>query len=298
MTSEPTATERDEAAAKPADRPAPRPERPAEKLPAYDGDAFGLEAGKVQQIAIEDLSLDDQTYRFRIDLRPEVLVDSIMSHGMQIPLIARPHPKKDDKLQLVCGFRRAYAAKAAGLKKVPVVVRELGDEQAYVLSYAENEFRKTFGDLDRAAAIVKLKRSGKTTVQVAALYRLGERQVQRLGALIDYPAVLKNAVGDHESGVSLAHALHLMQAEKKYRGFDVAEWVKRVKKEKLSIKDMLAAIRADFGKKRRASRSFSVSGGGDHVAFTVSALLAAPARTREAALRRLEDVVQQLRKAR
>jgi len=297
MTSEPTATERDEAAAKPADRPAPRPERAAEKLPAYDGDAFGLEAGKVQQIAIEDLNLDDQTYRFRVDLRHELLVDSIKSHGMQIPLIARPQPKKD-KLQLVCGFRRAYAAKAAGLKKVPVVVRELGDEQAYVLSYAENEFRKTFGDLDRAAAIMKLKTSGKTTVQVAALYRLGERQVQRLDALTDYPAVLKNAVGDHESGVSLAHALHLMQAEKKYKGFDVAEWVKRVKKEKLSIKDMLAGIHADFGKKRRTARSFSVSGGGDHVAFTVSALLAAPGRTREAALRRLEDVVRQLRKAR
>jgi ParB family chromosome partitioning protein len=266
--------------------------RPPKPTQPYPGPTFGIDEGKVEQVALDDLRLDDTTYQFRVALNAEALVDSVKTHGIQIPLIARRLPKTG-KLQLVCGFRRANAARLAGLERVPVVVRELSDEQAHILSYAENEFRRTMNDLDRAHAIAKLRETGKTVEQVAELYRLSDRQVRRLQELQDYPDVVRRAVADEESGVTTTHALLLMQAERRYRAFDVAAWIRRVRKERLSVDDLRQAIRQEVGSGRRKTAPFRKRG--DRVVFSIKALQEAPARTREAAVRQLREILKELK---
>lgn len=275
----------------------PQPKRrgpPPEELPAYNGPTFGLDAGKVEEIPLDRLDTGDQTFQYRVDLRAEALVDSVKSHGIQVPLVARPRPHKDGYYQLICGFRRATAAKLAGLTKVPVVVRELDDQQAQILSYAENEQRKTFNDLDRAQAFAKLRDAKKTTEQIASLFRLGERQVQRLEALLKYPDALKKAVGDEDSGVSTTHALIIMQASRKLGAkLDVAEWVKRIKKEKLSLDALRQAIREETRPKR--SRRKLVRRKGDIVSFNLKAVRKADDDERKRAISELQEILKRLK---
>jgi len=270
-----------------------RGRRPAE-LPAYGGPSFGLDSGKVDEIPLEKLDVEDTTFQFRVDLRAEALVDSVKSHGIQVPLVARPRPRKDGHYQLICGFRRATAAKLAGLTKVPVVVRDLDDQRAQILSYAENEQRKTFSDLDRAQAISKLRESGNKTEVIAGLLRLGDRQVQRLEALLSYPDILKRAVGDEGSGVTTTHALIVMQASLKFGSkLDVAEWVKRIKKEKLSLHDLKQALREET--RPRHSRRKLVRRKGDIVSFNLKAVRKADDEERKRAISELEGILKRLK---
>jgi ParB/RepB/Spo0J family partition protein len=190
-----------------------------------------------------------------------LLVDSVKNHGIQVPLVVRKHPRKKDKFQIVCGFRRATAAHQVGYERVPVVIRDLKDEEAHILSYAENENRKTLSDLDRANGIAKLRATKKTTAQVAGLYRLSERQVQRLEGLLEYPDELKKALDNDESGVTTTHALVLMQATKKPGArLDLKEWISRIRKERMTVEALRSAMRESFAERRRSRRPWRWSG--------------------------------------
>ncbi|MBI5499773.1 MAG: ParB/RepB/Spo0J family partition protein [Deltaproteobacteria bacterium] len=268
--------------------------RPPKELPAYEGPAFGLEASKVEQVSTARIDIEDTTFQFRVDLRAEALVDSIRSHGIQTPLVLRLPPGNTGYYQIVCGFRRATAAQMLRLSTVPAVVRDLDDQQAQILSYAENEQRKTFSDLDRAQAIAKLRASKKTTAQIAGLLRLGDRQVQRLEALLEYPEVLRRAVGDEDSGVTTTHALVLMQASRKPGAkLDVADWVKRIRKEKLSLDALRQALREEARPKR--SQRKLVRRKGDIVSFNLKAVKKADEGERKQAISELEGILKKLK---
>jgi ParB family transcriptional regulator, chromosome partitioning protein len=58
------------------------------------------------------------------------LAQSIRNDGLLQPIIVRPHPTQSDYFEIRAGERRWRAAKLAGLKEVPVVVRKLDNEQA------------------------------------------------------------------------------------------------------------------------------------------------------------------------
>ncbi|MBP1577600.1 MAG: ParB/RepB/Spo0J family partition protein, partial [Oscillospiraceae bacterium] len=78
----------------------------------------------------------------RREFTPEALsqlADSIKEHGVLQPLVVRPRP--NGLYQIVAGERRWRAARAAGLSEVPVVVRELTDEEAYEIALVENLVR-------------------------------------------------------------------------------------------------------------------------------------------------------------
>ena len=84
----------------------------------------------------------------------ETLAASIESEGILNPLIARP--AEGDSLELVSGHRRLHAAKKLGLKKVPVIVKDMTDEQADVWMVDLNLNRETILPSEKAKAI-KLK---------------------------------------------------------------------------------------------------------------------------------------------
>lgn len=64
------------------------------------------------------------------DLAYRVLLASVRSRGVLVPLVVRAHP--EGGYQLLSGARRLQAAREAGRVKVPVLVRELGDVAAPV----------------------------------------------------------------------------------------------------------------------------------------------------------------------
>jgi ParB family chromosome partitioning protein len=82
------------------------------------------------------------------------LVESVKQHGILSPLLVRP--KGQDLYELVAGERRYRAAVSAGLDEVPVVVRELTDEDALQLALLENLQREDLNPLEETEGILQL----------------------------------------------------------------------------------------------------------------------------------------------
>ena len=275
--------------------PAPkRRGRPPKPPMPYDGPSFGLTKAEILDVPLEQIDLADTTFELRVTLKPELLVDSIKTHGVQTPVVLREHPAKKGLHQIVCGFRRTTAAKMAGLTSVPAVVRKLTDEEAHILAYTENENRKTLSDLDRANGVAKLRQAGKTQEQVAQLFRLSDRQVRRLEELLAYPDVIKRAVDDAESGLTTTHATVLMQAARKYGAkFEVGTWVGQIRRKARSVEQLRSDIRQQMEGGQRWRRAL-IRRVGDRVMFNVATIKGASEAGRRDAVERLRELIKEM----
>lgn len=81
------------------------------------------------------------------------LADSIRMHGVIQPLIVQ---KKDDYYEIIAGERRWRAAKIAGLKTIPVLVRDYSDQEVMELSLIENIQRQDLNPIEEANAFRRL----------------------------------------------------------------------------------------------------------------------------------------------
>lgn len=92
------------------------------------------------------------------------LAESIKAQGVLQPLLAR---KAGGELELVFGHRRLRAAKQAGLKEVPVLVREMNDVEVLEAQLAENLAREDVHPLELAEGYQRLMEKGFNADQVA-----------------------------------------------------------------------------------------------------------------------------------
>ncbi len=111
----------------------------------------------------------------------EELVLSVQTHGIIQPLIVTETP---DGYQVIAGERRLRAAKTAGLKELPVVIRSYDDQAALEVALIENLQREDLNALEVATAFFKLadqfnlshehisKRTGKSVSAVKNTVRL------------------------------------------------------------------------------------------------------------------------------
>ncbi|MGD0319533.1 MAG: ParB/RepB/Spo0J family partition protein [Nitrososphaerales archaeon] len=81
------------------------------------------------------------------------LVDSVKEKGILEPVLARP---VGGRYELVVGSRRFEAAKIAGMKRIPAVVRPMTDEEAIIVSLVENIQRRDIEPEEEYDAIVAL----------------------------------------------------------------------------------------------------------------------------------------------
>lgn len=118
----------------------------------------------IRQIPLSELvPFKDHPFRIVEDEAMLRITESISEYGVLTPIIARP---KDGGYEIISGHRRVYAAKQAGLKEVPVIVKELNDDEATVLMVDSNFQRERILPSERAFAY-KMK--------MEALKRQGER---------------------------------------------------------------------------------------------------------------------------
>jgi len=107
-------------------------------------------------VAIDHIQLPAQQPRRYFDpQKMEQLVLSVKEHGILEPLLVRSL-KKLDTYELVAGERRYRAAKAAGLTDIPVVIRELTDEQATQLALIENLQREDLNPVEETEGVLQL----------------------------------------------------------------------------------------------------------------------------------------------
>lgn len=81
------------------------------------------------------------------------LADSIKQFGILQPLLVQ---KKNDYYEIIAGERRWRAAKMAGLKEVPVIVREYSDQEVVEIALIENIQRENLNPIEEAMAFKRL----------------------------------------------------------------------------------------------------------------------------------------------
>lgn len=99
------------------------------------------------------------------------LATSIAANGIIQPLVVRKSP--EGKFLLIAGERRLRAAKLAGLKQVPVVVRKSGDKEALEIALVENIQREDLNCVDVALSYFQLMEDFRLTQEEVAV-RVGK----------------------------------------------------------------------------------------------------------------------------
>ncbi len=139
------------------------------------------------------------------------LADSIRKNGMMQPIIVRPSAKQSGKFEIVAGERRWRAAKIAGLDQLPVIVREITDQQALELALVENIQRQDLSPLEEAAGYQRLiEEFNYTQEELAGTVGKSRSHIANLLRLLALPDEVKQML---DSGkLTMGHARALLNA--------------------------------------------------------------------------------------
>lgn len=118
---------------------------------------------QVQEVSVRDLhSFRNHPFQVKDDESLQALCDSIREYGILSPLLARP---TDDGFEIVSGHRRKAAALRLGLDRLPVLVRDMSDDEAVILMVDSNIQRENLLPSEKAFAykmkLDALKHQGK-----------------------------------------------------------------------------------------------------------------------------------------
>ena len=128
----------------------------ADKSGGKKGSSAGAEKGNEGWVELDIQKVEpnrDQPRKTFDEDKLLELSDSIKKHGVIEPLVV---VKKDDYYQIIAGERRWRASKMAGMKKVPVRIMELTDEEIVQISLIENIQREDLNPIEEAQAYKRL----------------------------------------------------------------------------------------------------------------------------------------------
>ena len=165
------------------------------------------------------------------------LAESIEQHGVLQPLVVRP--LANGSYQLVAGERRWRAARIAGLTEVPVVIKELTDEEVIEIAMIENLQREDLNPLEEALGYRYMMDELKITQEQAA-EKVGKSRPAVANALrlLKLPNEVQEMVKNNL--ISPGHARALL-------GFDsddmILQTAKMIIKEDLSVRDVETLVK-------------------------------------------------------
>lgn len=113
---------------------------------------FGSAAAEL--VATKNIKTRSQPRHYFDPDKLEQLVRSVKQHGILEPLLVRPMPK--NQYELVAGERRYRAAVALNLEQVPVVIKQLSDQEALQLALVENLQREDLNPVEETEGILQL----------------------------------------------------------------------------------------------------------------------------------------------
>jgi ParB family chromosome partitioning protein len=209
-----------------------------------------------REVPIDTVSPNPRQPRTRFDRQDlEELVASIRAHGILQPLVVTK--KSEGAYELVAGERRLRAAKTAGLRSVPIFVRErVDDRERLELALIENVQRQDLNALEEARAYEALQKEFNLTQEEIAL-RVGKSRphVANVLRLLTLPAEIQEAL--HGGKITFSHARTLLGAKNAVEQLalfrrllsggmpvrDVEHAVSRGKRERVRVKDPNLAAR-------------------------------------------------------
>ena len=124
---------------------------------------------RIQELPLADLHpFEDHPFKVLDNEEMEKIVESIRKFGVLTPALARP--LEDGGYELISGHRRLAACQKLGIEKMPVIVREMDDDEAVIAMVDANLQRETILPSEKAFAykmkLEALNHQGRTSGQV------------------------------------------------------------------------------------------------------------------------------------
>jgi len=180
------------------------------------------------------------------------LAASIKEKGVIQALVVRP---TSEGYELIVGERRWRSARMAGLKQVPVVVKDVSSEEMLELALIENIQREDLNPLEKAEAYYRLmKEFGLTQEKVARRVGQDRSTVANFLRLRKLPKEIQADIVNNT--LTMGHARALMGAETSAQ--QRAAW-RRIISQSLSVRAAEALVKKMKAQKKKASKSKPVS---------------------------------------
>ena len=176
------------------------------------------------------------------------LAASIREVGILQPLVVRSTPAG---FELIAGERRLRAAKEADLERVPVLIRQAGENESMELALVENLQRENLSPLETAAAYQALMDGfGLTKDQLARRLGKSRAAVTNTLRLVHLPESIQALLGNGK--ISEGHARALLSLENEAQ---MTELARNVGEEKLSVRKTEELVRELLANPSASSQS-------------------------------------------
>lgn len=175
------------------------------------------------------------------------LVDSIKAHGIIQPIVVR---KIDLGYELIAGERRWRAARQAGLKEIPCIVKEIDDRQRMEIALIENLQREDLNPIEEAMAFKSLMDTYKLTQEEISI-TIGKSRpfIANSVRLLNLPRVVQNYIVEQK--LSGGHGRALLSLEREDLILEVSQ---RVLANDLSVRDTEALVAQLIDNKKKETR--------------------------------------------
>lgn len=205
---------------------APVEKKPAAKKKQSSGKSSGKAAQPVADengvlyISLNDIKPNESQPRKNFDEEKlDELASSIERHGLIQPIVLR---KLGKGYEIVAGERRWRAARIAGLKEVPCIVKELTDEENMLLAIIENMQREDLNPIEEAEGLKQMVDTyGLTQEQVS--YSVGKSRpyITNSLRLLKLPERVRELTA--EGKITTGHARALASVKGRQKQIDLAE---------------------------------------------------------------------------
>lgn len=162
---------------------------------------------RILLVPIEELQRDEEQPRQNFDqAKLEELAASIRAQGIVQPILAR---REKGIYRIIAGERRWRAAQLAGLKEVPVILRELSSQDAFVIALIENLQRTDLNPIEEAMGYRRLMEEHSLTQEaVAECVGKDRSSIANALRLLHLPDSVKEAL--IAENLSMGHARALL----------------------------------------------------------------------------------------
>ena len=210
----------------------------------------GKNSGGITEIPLEDIRSNPYQPRVIFDSDAlEELANSIKEHGIIQPIIVKKGIKG---YELVAGERRTRAARLAGLKTIPAIIKEFNDVEMMEIALIENIERENLNPIEEARAYENiLKINNITQEELAHKFSKSRSYITNMLGLLTLPDMVVKLVESKELSMGHARALSKLEDPRK-----IEELALRVVREDLSVRDTEKLISSlDLPKKHSISRN-------------------------------------------
>lgn len=184
-------------------------EEKAEPKPKRKVEIVDVVEDTQQTLKLADIVADNNIRSELTDISD--LATSISSVGVIEPLIVTPQADEAGKLTgkyaLVAGYRRFAGAKQAGLKEVPVCIRDYTPDKQLAIAFIENSQRVDMNPMDKATCIAKMLEQGGDQKTLAKLIGVSEGFISQHMALRKLPKQVQNAIKNKKVDLAQARML-------------------------------------------------------------------------------------------